>query len=423
MPLNDNIDRLARVLCLLQGFIVNCVIKLCLRLLVRLEKHAKFQQMKTIIFLLLFPLLYCFNFVYGQANWHFVSQNSGYSSLVITDELHAFFYKDLPDEQGGGYKIYRSTDGGYNFYSIVSTGGDGMGCCTVLGIFALDSNTVFYIHSEYGISSIKRRTIGANTVHIGGFPSGYSAMCFLSEEFGYVSLSSEYPQFKFFRYSPNGWENLGHEEHFFRYSRMEFVNDSTGFITGQDGEFSLPHNQVILKTADYGNTLSEVFTTNEFEFKDIHFVADSVGIAIGTNGMILKTQDAGLTWNIVNSNTSLSLNSIDFSDEGVGCIVGEEGLILKSYDLGETWVQVPFIGTQDLIYVRIFNNEHIFINDATGSLYSSQDNSGVDELSNTNKTLVKILDMMGRETTFKPNTPLIYVYDDGSTEKVFSVDY
>ena len=41
----------------------------------------------------------------------------------------------------------------------------------------------------------------------------------------------------------------------------------------------------------------------------------------------------------------------------------------------------------------------------------------------TSKNLIQILDMMGRETSFKPNTPLIYVYDDGSLEKVFSVDY
>jgi len=45
------------------------------------------------------------------------------------------------------------------------------------------------------------------------------------------------------------------------------------------------------------------------------------------------------------------------------------------------------------------------------------------ELNNSSKNLIQILDMMGRETTFKPNTPLIYVYDDGSTEKVFSVEY
>jgi len=47
---------------------------------------------------------------------------------------------------------------------------------------------------------------------------------------------------------------------------------------------------------------------------------------------------------------------------------------------------------------------------------------GLTELT-TSKTLIQILDLMGRETTFKPNTPLIYVYDDGSTEKVFSVEY
>ena len=47
---------------------------------------------------------------------------------------------------------------------------------------------------------------------------------------------------------------------------------------------------------------------------------------------------------------------------------------------------------------------------------------GINELTTT-KNLIQILDMMGRETSFKPNTPLIYVYDDGSTEKVFSVDY
>ena len=42
---------------------------------------------------------------------------------------------------------------------------------------------------------------------------------------------------------------------------------------------------------------------------------------------------------------------------------------------------------------------------------------------NSNKNLIQILDLMGRETSFKPNTPLIYVYDDGSIEKVFSVEY
>ena len=60
-------------------------------------------------------------------------------------------------------------------------------------------------------------------------------------------------------------------------------------------------------------------------------------------------------------------------------------------------------------------------------MYFSEDcnndcTSSLTEL-NASNNLIQILDMMGRETSFKPNTPLIYVYDDGSIEKVFSVEY
>ena len=48
--------------------------------------------------------------------------------------------------------------------------------------------------------------------------------------------------------------------------------------------------------------------------------------------------------------------------------------------------------------------------------------AGINEL-NSSKSIIKILDLMGRETTFKTNTPLIYIYDNGSVEKVFGADY
>jgi len=49
-------------------------------------------------------------------------------------------------------------------------------------------------------------------------------------------------------------------------------------------------------------------------------------------------------------------------------------------------------------------------------------NAGIEELANSKKELVKIIDLMGRETEFKPNTPLIFVYSDGSTERVMEVE-
>ena len=41
----------------------------------------------------------------------------------------------------------------------------------------------------------------------------------------------------------------------------------------------------------------------------------------------------------------------------------------------------------------------------------------VGELNNTPKQLVKIVDLLGRKTPSKPNTPLLYIYNDGSVER------
>ncbi|MCB0479657.1 MAG: hypothetical protein KDC84_15930, partial [Crocinitomicaceae bacterium] len=41
------------------------------------------------------------------------------------------------------------------------------------------------------------------------------------------------------------------------------------------------------------------------------------------------------------------------------------------------------------------------------------------EPTKTERKLIKIVDFMGRETQFTPNTPLIYLYDDGTIEKKY----
>lgn len=43
----------------------------------------------------------------------------------------------------------------------------------------------------------------------------------------------------------------------------------------------------------------------------------------------------------------------------------------------------------------------------------------IPELSNQKKELVKIIDLMGREINETENTPMIYIYSDGSTERIF----
>lgn len=47
---------------------------------------------------------------------------------------------------------------------------------------------------------------------------------------------------------------------------------------------------------------------------------------------------------------------------------------------------------------------------------------GINELLKPEKKLLRIVDTMGRETKNKSNTILIYIYSDGTTEKVFRVE-
>ena len=48
---------------------------------------------------------------------------------------------------------------------------------------------------------------------------------------------------------------------------------------------------------------------------------------------------------------------------------------------------------------------------------------GIEEQSNiSSRQLLQIVDLMGRETPYKPNVPLIYIYDDGSTKRVFKIE-
>jgi hypothetical protein len=41
---------------------------------------------------------------------------------------------------------------------------------------------------------------------------------------------------------------------------------------------------------------------------------------------------------------------------------------------------------------------------------------------NKDKKLIKVVGLMGRETEIRNNTTLVYIYDDGTTERVFRVE-
>lgn len=48
--------------------------------------------------------------------------------------------------------------------------------------------------------------------------------------------------------------------------------------------------------------------------------------------------------------------------------------------------------------------------------------TSIEESIVVNKTLIKVVDLLGRETTILPNTPIIKIYDDGSAERVILIN-
>lgn len=102
--------------------------------------------------------------------------------------------------------------------------------------------------------------------------------------------------------------------------------------------------------------------------------------------------------------------------------------ILKTTDLGNTWSYIDPVIFGELYDIEFLNDSIALISGSNGLLLKWNSNSPVtgilslSELNQVPKHRVKITDLMGRETEDQPNTPLIYIYSDGTTEKVFRVE-
>jgi hypothetical protein len=73
----------------------------------------------------------------------------------------------------------------------------------------------------------------------------------------------------------------------------------------------------------------------------------------------------------------------------------------------------------NIIYYNYQNNRNPFIDQPEFAELIWGDSSGSNALNSTPKTLLKIIDYTGKTSLALKNTPLIYIYSDGSTEKKY----
>ena len=83
--------------------------------------------------------------------------------------------------------------------------------------------------------------------------------------------------------------------------------------------------------------------------QSVQFVNDSTGFVVGDNGLILKTVNGGDSWFQLNSNVTVNLYAISMISASTGWVAGDEGTILKTQNSGNSW-NLQISGTTDPLF-------------------------------------------------------------------------
>lgn len=99
---------------------------------------------------------------------------------------------------------------------------------------------------------------------------------------------------------------------------------------------------------------------SRYNYNDMYFFNENLGIAVGNEGRIIMTADAGTHWMTVPSGTNQSIRSVEFIDDKTGW-AASTGCILNTKDGGMSWsvITAPAdIPATRVVYSVSFRNEN-----------------------------------------------------------------
>lgn len=149
-----------------------------------------------------------------------------------------------------------------------------------------------------------------------------------------------------------------------------FINEKTGFAAGDSG--------AIFKTTDEGNSWTDQTNYKKYNIYCVRFINEESGVVAGGNpesnrAFIYKTNDGGISWYEVYDSLSLGvLNSAVFLNTANCIAAGLNGNVLYSYDAGESWI-TSNISPVNLYSVSFYDNMNGLISGANGLFYKTTD--------------------------------------------------
>ena len=123
----------------------------------------------------------------------------------------------------------------------------------------------------------------------------------------------------------------------------------------------------------------------------------------------------------------LTINTVDVSTTQIDAVTieaNQSGAQYQWVDCDNSFAAIS--GETNQTFVASANGNYAVIVDDVTCADTSDcrviSTVGIEELAHDKKTVVKIVDIMGRETEYKKNTPLIFIFGDGTRQRIFEIE-
>ena len=168
-------------------------------------------------------------------------------------------------------------------------------------------------------------------------------------------------------------------------------------VGSQETAISIYHSGQSMTFPDSENIFMWEFTDQQGNILHQDTIVDQQTIAFGHNWSLTDT--VNVTVHFVNDSANLDNWYIS---QGLPTNGNSINCLFEDQIYWETGAPTPW-GSWTFIH----NNPGVDLNTPTG----------INDILPNNKQLIKIVDILGKETNSKNNTPLFYIYDDGTVEK------
>ena len=149
-----------------------------------------------------------------------------------------------------------------------------------------------------------------------------------------------------------------------------------------------------------------------------------------TTRLRLEKQATGENANTWGDKTNTNFDLIDESINGYASksVAGSSNVTLTNSNAtaDETRQKVlEFTGTLtgDInVLLPTVESNYIVFNNTAGSQTLTVATTGIADIDNNKRKLVRVTDILGQETPYRRNTPLLYIFDNGTVEKKIVVE-